>query len=460
VPPASPARSLRSRLLWRVLLPLAATWSVGSATAFTLSWALAGRAFDRAMLDDAYAIAANVVLRDGALVLNLSPREVDSVLFDHEEKEYFLIRSSDGPTVASNADLMAWARDAGPELSDFADGVVAGASVRIARLRVQTPSPFLVVIGQTTLARQRLLRGLLLRSLAPQLLLMAALGFYLWRQISRELAPLGHLQRELERRDSGELEPIGVVSASADLERLRDAANALLARIKRSVQAQREFTGNVAHDLRTPLAGIRALAEYGLAREEPAIWRQQLESILQSGERANRLVDQLLALALADEAQESVHLEAVRIDELVRRILIGFVERADAAGVDLGAVGLDEPVTGRASPVLLEGVLTNLIDNALRYGRSAARATLTVEVATEARAIVVAVTDSGPGLSADQREGLARRWAKGPAGEGLDAGTGLGLAIASRYASLMGGSLELSDGAGGIGLRATLVLPR
>ena len=461
-PAPTASRSLRSRLLWRVLLPLALTWSIGSAIALTLSWALAGRAFDRALLDDAYAIAANVVVRDGELVLNLSPREVASILFDHEEKEYFLIRSIDGRTIASSGDLLAWAHDPGPGLvSDFADGSAPdGADLRIGRLRVQTPVPFVVVLGQTTKTRQRLLLGLLERSIVPQLLLVLALGFYLWRQISRELRPLGHLQRELARRNSGELEPIRVGSASADLEKLRDAANELLARIKRSVQAQREFAGNVAHDLRTPLAGIRALAEYGLARDEPAVWRQQLESIVRSGERASRLVDQLLALALADEARDSVQLETVRIDEIVRMTLLGFVERADREGFEVGAVGLDEPVVGRASPVLLEGVLTNLIDNALRHGRGSAGATLTVELSSDERAVVISVTDCGPGLDAEQREGLARRWAKGPAGEGRSTGTGLGLAIASRYASLMGGSLTLSDSPDGNGLRAALVLPR
>lgn len=461
MPAPTTPRSLRSRLLWRVLLPLAATWSIGSAIAFTLSWALAGHAFDRAMLDDAYAIAANVVVRDGQLVLNLSSRQVDSILFDHEEREYFLIRSLDGRTIATNGDLVAWARDPGPELvSDFADGVAAGAELRIARLRVQTPVPFVVVIGETTNTRQRLLIGMLERSVVPQLLLVVALGAYLWHQISRELRPLGHLQRELARRNSGELEPIRLASASTDLEKLREAANELLARIKRGVRAQREFAGNVAHDLRTPLAGIRALAEYGLARDEPTVWRQQLESILHSGERANRLVDQLLALALADEAEDSVRLETVRIDELVRMILLGFVDRADRKGVDVGAVGLEEPVVGRASPVLLEGVLTNLIDNALRHGRGSARATLTVELASDDRAVVVSVTDTGPGLDPGQRESLARRWAKGPAGEGPGTGTGLGLAIASRYASLMGGRLELSEHPDGRGLRATLILPR
>ncbi len=454
-PPRPP--TLRSRMLWRVLLPLAATWSVGSAVAFYLSWELAGRAFDRAMLDDAYAIAANVVERDGTLILNLSEHEIDNVLFDRDEKEYFAIYGSDRKLIAGTPQLPL------STLGDnrgtaFWDGALDGATLRIARLNTEGTRPFSVIIGQTTRSRATLLSGLLVRSIAPQVALLLLLGVYLGRQISRELEPLRHLHHELDRRHSSDLDPIVLQPQSDDVQRLRDAVNALLSRIDGGVQAQREFAGSVAHELRTPLAGIRALAEYGLARDDAAIWRQQLQSIATSEERASRLVEQLLALALADEARDSIKLEPVRVDELVRRMLLAFVPRADVEGVDLGAAGLDEATTVRAAPVLLEGVLANLIDNALRYGKGGAPSMLTVEVERQAARVDIRVVDSGPGLDAGQRESLRQRWTQGLAGVRLGAGAGLGLAIASRYVSLMGGELLLEAGPGGKGLRAVVRL--
>jgi len=450
-------RSLRASLLLRVLLPLAATWSIGSAAAFSLSWVLVGRAFDRALLDDAYVIAANVVERDGALILSLSPREVDNVLFDREDKQYFSIAETSGRVVASNADLSA-AGAAALRAGTFSNATLKGEALRLAALRSEGARPFVVVVGQTTLSRNRFLTGLLERSLLPQVVLLLLLGIYLWRQISRELTPLGELQRALELRHSSDLEPIAGNPGSSDVERLRAAVNSLLARVGRGVQAQREFAGNVAHDLRTPLAGIRALAAYGLAHDEPAVWRRQLESIAQSEERASRLVDQLLALALADEARDSVGLEPTRIDEIARRVLLSFVARADAAHVDLEAEGLDVATLALASPVLVEGILTNLIDNALRYGRGGARATLTLAVARHAPEVLVTVTDTGPGLDSGQRALVKQRWAQGSAGVELGAGAGLGLAIASRYAELLGGELELDAGPGGRGLRVIVTL--
>jgi two-component system sensor histidine kinase TctE len=455
---AAAKRSLRSRLLVRVLLPLAATWSIGSAVAFSLSWALAGRAFDRALLDDAYVIAASVVDRDGRLQLALTQHEVGTILFDREDKELFAVVDESGNVVRSNLDLAALPAAVLGDGKVFHEAIVEGDRMRVATLRGQGARPFAVVIAQTTHARTTLLLGLLARSLLPQVALLLLLGWVLWRQIRRELTPLGELQRALERRHSSDLDPITGEPGSSDVEKLRDAVNALLARVGLGVQAQREFAGNVAHDLRTPLAGIRALAEYGLAQTDPQMWRRQLERIVESEERASRLVDQLLALALADEARDSVKLAPLRVDELVRDVVVSFVGRADAAGVDLEAEGLDAPVVALASPTLLEGILTNLIDNALRYGGGGTPATLQVAVERRAGRVRIAVTDTGPGLDPQQRERIVERWAQGSAGVQLGAGVGLGLAIASRYAALMNGTLTLGVGAQDRGLCASFDL--
>jgi two-component system sensor histidine kinase TctE len=106
----------------------------------------------------------------------------------------------------------------------------------------------------------------------------------------------------------------------------------LLQRLDRSIRAQKEFAGNVAHELRTPLAGIRALAGYGLGHADPAVWREQLAAIAASEARATALVDRLLAVALAAEAESRLLLEPVALDVVVRDCVLRFLPRADAAG--------------------------------------------------------------------------------------------------------------------------------
>ncbi|HEY0200378.1 MAG TPA: ATP-binding protein, partial [Burkholderiaceae bacterium] len=184
--------------------------------------------------------------------------------------------------------------------------------------------------------------------------------------------------------------------------------------------------------------------------------------VVQSEARASHLVDQLLALALADEARAAMPLVPVRLDVLVRDTVLRFLPRADAAGVDLGAQGLDLPVQVQAQPLLVEGILNNLIDNALRYGMPPPTAIeaphITVELRREVVEVVMSVTDNGPGISDAQRDELLQRGAQGADGERLGQGAGLGLSIVARYAQLLGARLELRDGPGGRGLCARLVL--
>ena len=246
-------------------------------------------------------------------------------------------------------------------------------------LRQEDPNGHSVVIAQTTRGRAALIQRLLLYTLVPQLLLLALLAVWLWRGIRSDLRPLVDLQEALDRRDADDLAPVPVVRTSREVEGLGDAVNSLFERLGHSVQAQRQFAGNVAHELRTPLAGIRALADYGLAHPDPAVWREQLERVARSEARASHMVDQLLAIALADEAHATQQRAPVHLAELVEQTVLRHLARADARGVDLGARGIEEGagVVVQSNAALIEGVLDNLIDNALRYGGR----TITVELA-------------------------------------------------------------------------------
>jgi two-component system sensor histidine kinase TctE len=291
-----------------------------------------------------------------------------------------------------------------------------------------------------------LLQRLFVFSLAPQVLLLIALALWLQRAIEEDLVPLSALERTLGERDARDLTPVPVSASTQDVERLGQAINSLLARIAQSVQAQREFSGNVAHELRTPLAGIRALADYGLRHSDPEVWREQLMGIAQSQERASHLIDQLLALALADEVQQQLTHENVAMHDVVRDVVMRFMPRADAKQVDLGAVGLEQPLWVQANRALLEGVLNNLLDNALRYGASpSGESRITVSLADAPQAVVLSVMDNGPGVSEAQRQKLSRRWVQGSAGEALKEGSGLGLAIVHEYARLLGATVSMQN---------------
>ena len=447
--PVSNKPTLRNRLMRHVLLPLALTWLLGSLLMLTIASYFTQQAYDRALLDDAYLVASHVRQKANAtevdIELSLSAQEMSTVLFDQSESLFFAVLRLDGSLVAGHAGLH-------PTLSGVQSAPqfevlnYQNKHLRSVTLFRDQPTPFVVVMAQTTTSRERLLQRLFVFSLAPQVLLLIALALWLQRAIEEDLVPLSALERTLGERDARDLTPVPVSASTQDVERLGQAINALLSRIAQSVQAQREFSGNVAHELRTPLAGIRALADYGLRHSDPEVWREQLMGIAQSQERASHLIDQLLALALADEVQQQLTHENVAMHEVVRDVVMRFMPRADAKQVDLGAVGLEQPLWVQANHALLEGVLNNLLDNALRYGASpSGESRITVSLADAPQAVVLSVMDNGPGVSEAQRQKLSRRWVQGSAGEALKEGSGLGLAIVHEYARLLGATVSMQN---------------
>ena len=467
--------ALRQRIGRHVLLSLVLIWGLGSAVVLTVGNHFVAEAFDRALLDDAHALAAHVRSgppsghKDMPLALDLTPREVGLLRFDQSETVWFSVYGPDGALVAGDHDLASGPIAMGSTHA-FSSFVHEGHELRRVTLRIDGQPPFTVVMAQTTAERTLLLRRLLTYSGLAQLWLLLALGSWLLRGIEKDLRPLTDLQDAVDHRDAADLQPLPPTltrqAATRDVQRLGEALDGLLARVQQSLDAQREFAGNVAHELRTPLAGIRAQAAHALAQHDPAVWRSELEGIAQAEQRASRTVDQLLALARAMEGGIALTLQTVALDVLVREVLLRFLPRADALGVDLGAEGLDQPVDVRGNTALIEGMLNNLLDNALRYGRGSPPR-ITVGLHTTQDHAELRVSDNGPGVDAELARHLRQRWAQGEQGLRLGQGSGLGLSIVARYAQLMGGrlTLDMADNADSAaqepqGLVASVWLPR
>ena len=452
--------TLGQRVLRHVLAPLAITWVAGTVGSVAVAQIFAQRAFDHSLLDDAYLLASNVHAQGGQLQLNLTPREINTVLFDRAETVYFSVRGRDGALVGGQPDLRMAGAD-GDNGYRFDHIPFAGGLLRSVALHRDTPAPFDVVVAQTTSARDALLRQLMLDSLLPQVLLLAALAWWLSRRIRGDLQPLATLRQAVENRGADDLRPVPAEASTRDVQALAGAINALLQRLERSVRGQREFAGNVAHELRTPLAGIRALAEYGLAQKDPAAWREQLAAIAHSEARASGLVDRLLALALAAEAESRMSLQPVPLHGIVRDCVLRYLKRADAAGVDLGAQGVDTPAWIAGDPAMLEGIVHNLLDNALRYGlpQDGTHPTVTVAVERAGGEVLLSVQDHGPGAPDEEQMALVARGAQGEAGQLLGQGAGLGLALVAQYARLMKGRMALRSGEGGRGWVCEIAFP-
>lgn len=470
-PPAPDARpgpppALRQRIGRNALASLVLVWALGSAVVLGVGNHFVAEAFDRALLDDAHALAAHVRSTEGnegarPLRLDLTAREVSLLRFDQRETVWFAVFDADGRFVAGDRDVVLTAPAAGAQQA-FSTVSYEGRELRRVSLRIDEPTVFHVVMAQTTSGRTQLLRRLLVYSGLAQLWLLVVLGSWLLRGIERDLKPLAQLQDAVEHRDAADLQPLPPTltrdATTSDVQRLGDAVDHLLGRLRQGLKDQREFAGNVAHELRTPLAGIRAQVAHALAQQDPAVWRSELQGIGQAEQRASRTVDQLLALARVTEGGLPLPLQNLALNALARDVVLRFLPRADALGVDLGAEGLDAPVLVWADAGLVEGIVTNLLDNALRYGVAAAHPRITLALRQDGGHAVLQVADNGPGLNAALASRLQQRWAQGQAGQQLGLGAGLGLAIVERHAAAMGGRFALAMAEGG-GVAASVWLP-
>jgi two-component system sensor histidine kinase TctE len=265
------------------------------------------------------------------------------------------------------------------------------------------------------------------------------------------------LKTAIDARDSLDLTPIDPAQAPSELTPLIASVNALLARIQDNFEAQRRFIADAAHQLRTPLAGLKSQTELALAESDPGAMRAAMQRLAQSTERAIHLANRLLALARAGTVHAPDHV-AVPMVPLARSLVASFAPRAIERDIDFGIeCGDAEAATlARADPLLIGELMSNLIDNALRYTPPSGRVTVGVRSALHG-AVDFEVVDSGPGIAEAERERVFDpfyRGADAPAG-----GTGLGLAIVRAIANAHDAQIRVGPGAGGRGTVIRVTFP-
>lgn len=336
----------------------------------------------------------------------------------------------------------------------FSDVAVGEARWRAYR-RVDPVNALVLIVAHRVEVREVLAARIAWRLALPVLfglpLVALAIGVALWRG----LLPLERLAAEVRGRDPGRLAPVEARDAPSEVMPLVEALNQLFGRLERSFENERRFTGDAAHELRTPLAALRTQAEVALSTENEERRRRALGQVVAGVERANRLVSQLLALARLDasrmEAGEAVDLAAVA-REVVSEL------SADAGRHEIAvefAGAPEEGVEVRGDPTMLHALARNLVENAVRY--TPANGRVRVAVRRERVRVTLVVEDSGPGVPEEFRGRIFDRFFR-MAGEG-GGGSGLGLSIARRVAELHSGGIAASSSAELGGLAVTVSLP-
>ncbi|WP_019560339.1 MULTISPECIES: HAMP domain-containing histidine kinase [Caldimonas] len=459
-------RSLHRHLMWWLLMPQLVLWIAAAFVTYSVAARHANLAIDRSLYQSSRALAQQVKPIDNGLLIDL-PKAAQAILeTDPDDRVYYMVSTPPGQFILGNNTLPPPPPIPNLELDRpyFYDGLVDGVPVRVAALYLaygdqSSPQHMLVQLAKSRASREELARQILIDTVLPLSGLILLMSLIVWGGIRAGLAPLARLQAVVEDRAPNDLAPIELEAAPQEVRALAQAVNSLLAQVQESVSTQRRFISNAAHQLRTPLAGLKSQVELALAEAQDPALRTRLQRVHESATRAAHLVGQLLVLARAEpESAAALGRRRFDLDRLVREVTAEQVPRALQAGVDLGVEDRDaQPLPVLGNPLLIRELLLNLIDNAVRYaGRGASVTVLTRAVHGQAE---VVVEDDGPGLPAEAGPDAHQRVFERFVRASQDGhGCGLGLAIVKEIVERHAGHVHLEP-VQPHGLRAVVCLP-
>lgn len=436
--------SLHRQLMRWLLIPILLLWVIGGVTAYIIAVRFADLAHDRSLFDSTLTLAAEVRTHDGIITLDLPETAIRMLEFDPYDKVYFKVSSLFQGKVAGSADLPPPPH--GRIVLNkpyYHDGMADGHHIRIASLYLpvqgNSADRVLVQVAETLIKRRVLANEILAGVILPQMLLSGLATALIWFGVTKGLSSLERLQKEVQNRSHRDLSPLQEENAPREVGSLIHAINSLLDRLGKALAAQGRFIADAAHQLRTPLAGLKTQTEYALRQTDPEEITHSLQQLRTSTERIAHLVNQLLSLARTEEKESSS--DMIDLVALASEVTSRWVPQALEKDIDLGFEASNKPVLLSGSEFLLQEMLGNLVDNAIRYTQKGGK--VTVKVFDTG----ISVEDNGPPIPEQEREAIFERFHRilGTQEEGC----GLGLSIVREISHAHGGEVFLADTAEG-----------
>lgn len=435
--------------------PLVFLWLAST----SLSEFLVGRAidtpFDEQLADLVRELAGEVRADAGGQVM-ITPAALQLLRVDRYDRTAFAIRTQDGSIVAGDPAMPPTV--AGAAAPFVQPTLLRDEPVHVATLTIAHPARanerLTVQVSETLNKRNRLVARLRTESVLPQLLVLTGAILFVAYSLVFVVSPMRRLKDSIDRRGSTDLAALDPEAAPRELRSLIESINGLMARLASSIDAQRRFIADAAHQLRTPLAGLKSQTELALFENDPVAVRRSLMRLAAGTERATALANRLLTLARAGSPLAAA-VSDVDLVELARNAindhLPSAIERRQDLGFEGTAAGAGLMVRGDA--LLLHELLSNLLDNAIRYTPEGGVITVDARRGDDGAA-TLSVIDTGPGVPAKDRERVFEPFYRGS--EAVAPGTGLGLAIVRTIALAHGASVSLAPGAGDDGLRVAV----
>ena len=454
--------SLFGEILDWMLAPLMFVWPISIAIIHNVADDIAHAPYDKVLGDSVYELSRQVRSTPVGAALVKPPQMRDLFHIDGEDIIYYQVLDGSGRLLAGDAEIPDVPQDLPWKAGElyFREGRVNNEDVRIAYMfqPVTTiPDSYVTVqVAETLNKREALTSRILSGVLLPQFVIIPIAVVLVYFGLARGLRPLNRLQRMIEKRRPTDLSPIEVRRAPEELRPLISALNDMMLRLELNLAAQRRFIADAAHQMRTPLTGLKSQAELALLENDPAQIRACMEQIFVSATSSAHLINQLLALARAESSTEKVHVvERLELNGLVERLVADWVPAARLRRIDIGFERAHVPLLVDGNPVLLNEMFKNLIDNAIKY--TPIGGMVTVRLRADIRALFE-VEDSGPGVPAEDRQRVFERFYR-VLGTQVE-GSGLGLPIVREIAELHRADVELFDARSVSGLLVRVSFPR
>ena len=471
-PSGKEQRSLFGEILDWMLAPLLLLWPMSVLVTWLVAQNIANKPFDRQLGETARVLAQQISVRPGprgapVAEFRLPASAADLLRADEADDIYYQVLGLRGEFISGDSTIpvpLDLPLGAAGEVR-FRDDTINNTAVRVAYLWVfvegapapgeGAPAGPLVQVAETLGKRSRLATEIIKGVILPQFVILPLAVLLVWLALARGIAPLNALQKRIRGRESHDLSPLDERDVPEEVAPLVRAINDLLARLDKSMGAQKHFLADAAHQLKTPLAGLRTQAELAqreidAGQTDPQQLKKSLQQIARSSQSAAHMVNQLLAMARAEDKEHAARKQEVNIARLATETVRDFVPRSLEKRIDLGYEG-PENSAGRAHPaplvtghaLLLRELIRNLVDNALHYTPAGGSVTVRVVEDPFGQVVVLQVEDSGPGIAPAEREKVFQPFYRS-LGTNVD-GSGLGLAIVREIADQHGAEITLED---------------
>jgi len=466
-------RSLFGEILDWMLTPLLLLWPLSLVLTWFVAQGIASKPFDRALEFNLQALTQFVVMRGDVIQFDLTAQARDLLRADDTDTVYYQVKLGSGPLISGELEFPAPPLDGlplpAPGTVLLRDDVVRGDDVRVAYtwisrggLDPEGAQLVLMQVAETRGKRSQLATEIIKGVMVPQFVILPLAVLLVWLALVHGIRPLSELEQRIRARKSDDLSPIEDKVIPQEVAPLVSSINDLLTRLTGSLTTQKRFLADAAHQLKTPLAGLRMQADMALQAQKPEDVRNSLQQITKAAVRATHTVNQLLALARVETTGRALPMVPVDMADVITDVVEASVPRALEKRIDLGYEGPSRVPADcmlEGNRTLLGEMVQNLVDNAINYTPSGGMVTVRLLTDRFSGVVVLQVEDNGPGIPEGERHMVLQPFYRA-LGTNVD-GSGLGLAIVQEIAQQHGAVVEMEDThSGRVGARGLRVVVR